>query len=135
MTEASEREYLEQMYANDKNLVLGIWHKADHKLVGVTGLHSIDHINQTAEFGITIGEADYWSQGLGTEAITILVGHAFGRLNLRHVFLRVLGNNPRGKRCYEKCGFVERGRYPKYIFKDGAWHDEVLMLVTNPQYA
>jgi len=135
MTEVSEREYLGALYKSEGQLVFGLWHKADNKLIGVVGLHHIDHLNQNAELGITIGEVEYWSKGVGAEAITNVLTHAFGRLNLRHVRLRVFGNNARGQRCYEKCGFVERGRFPNYIMKDGDWHDEVHMVAHNPMYA
>ena len=135
MTLASERDYLEKMYTDNAHLMFGLWHKADKKLVGVIGLHHIDHINQIAELGICIGDKAYWSNGIGTEAITALLGHAFGRLNLRSVRLIVIGNNPRGQRCYEKCGFTEIGRYPKHLIKDGVWYDEILMLANNPMYA
>ncbi len=135
MTEVSEREYLTGLYKSTDQLIFGLWHKTDDKLVGVIGLHHIDHLNQTAELGITIGDSDHWSKGLGTEVITLLVAHAFGRLNLRNVRLRVFGGNVRAQRCYEKCGFKEVGRFPKHIIKDGVWHDEVHMVVQNPVYA
>ena len=132
MTEVRERDYLENMYKDEARLVFGIWAKSEEKLVGVVGLHRIDHINQTAELGICIGEKTAWGKGYGTETINALTSHAFGRLNLRHVYLRVLGNNPRGKRCYEKCGFVETGRFKDYILKDGTWYDEIFMLAKRP---
>jgi [ribosomal protein S5]-alanine N-acetyltransferase len=134
MTLQSEREYLEKMYSDTAQLMFCIWHRKDKKIIGTTGLHHINHINQTAVFGICIGEKEYWSKGLGAESLTAMLSHGFGRLNLRSVTLSVLGNNPRGKRCYEKCGFVEVGGYPKHILKDGVWHDEILMLALNPAY-
>lgn len=134
MTVPFEREYLEKMYTDDKHLMFALWHRKDQKLIGTIGLHNIDHINQTATFGIAIGEKNYWSNGIGTESLKTLLEHGFGRLNLRSVKLSVFGNNLRGKRCYEKCGFVEVGCYPKHILKDGVWCDEILMIAKNPAY-
>ena len=135
MTLSFECEHLEKLYNDPAHLVFGLWHRKDKKLIGTIGLHQINHINQHASFGICIGEKDYWSQGIGTEALEVMLKHAFGRLNMRSVRLSVFGNNPRGKKCYEKCGFIEIGRYPKHILKDGEWQDEVLMLANNPAYA
>jgi RimJ/RimL family protein N-acetyltransferase len=128
MTTASEAEYIEKLYKDDTHFQLGIVHKETDELIGTTGLHRINSRDQTASFGILIGEKDYWGKSYGTQVLEAILSWAFTIRNLRTVTLSVLGNNPRGMRCYEKCGFTEVGRYPKHIFKNGAWHDEILMI-------
>ena len=135
MTLEAEEEFLSGAYKKSNQLILGIWHKTDRKLIGITGWHQIDQLNQTASFGIIIGEPDYHSQGIGTEVLNLMLDYAFRVRNLRSVRLSVLSNNPRGQRCYEKCGFEVVGTYPKYVYKQGDWHDEVIMLAKNPLYA
>ncbi|MFT5849244.1 MAG: RimJ/RimL family protein N-acetyltransferase [Patiriisocius sp.] len=132
MTLENENVFIENAYKSTDHLVLGIYHKKDKKLIGNTGFHRIDQLNQTASFGIIIGEKAYWSKGIGTKVLELMLTYAFTKRNLRNVRLSVLGNNPRGKRCYEKCGFTEVGSYPNHLFKAGAWHDEILMIVHNP---
>lgn len=134
MTEQSETEYLEKLYSDQAHLQLGIWHVDDNKLIGTTGMHRINDRDRTASFGIMIGESDYWSNGYGTEVLETMLTWAFTIRDLRNVTLSVLSNNPRGQKCYEKCGFVEVGRYPKHVFKQGGWHDEILMRAVNPTY-
>jgi RimJ/RimL family protein N-acetyltransferase len=129
LTEAAAVSYYQTAEDTHHRLILGIWHRNTDSLIGTVGLHAIDPINQTAELGIVIGTSKRHSQGVGTEVITALCGHAFSWLNLRSVTLRVLGNNPRALRCYHKCGFLETGRYPNHIFKDGVWVDEIFMLL------
>jgi len=41
--------------------------------------------------------------------------------------LGVKEENERGVRLYEKMGFKEIGRYPKFFKIDGEYYDEVLM--------
>ncbi len=132
MTLAIEDKFIASAYTNPNNIVFGIWHNEDKKLIGNTGLHSIDQLNQTATFGVIIGNEDYWGNGHGTEVLNLMIEYAFSQRNLRSVSLSVYSNNPRGKRCYEKCGFVEIGRYPKHVFKEGVWHDEILMITHSP---
>lgn len=132
MTEAFEREYFEKQYKSDTDLFLGIWHKNDAKLIGVVGLHGISQLNQTATYGVCIGERAYWSNGIGTEILSTILQYAFERRNLRSVKLSVLSSNFRGLACYEKCGFQKVGAYPKHVFKNGTWHDEILMIAENP---
>jgi len=134
MTLAAEQSFIENAYKDQNHIVFGIWHKKDQKLIGNTGFHRIDQLNQTASFGILIGDTAYWSKGIGTQALELMLVYAFTKRNMRNVTLSVLSNNPRGKRCYEKCGFTEIGTYTKHVFKEGAWHDEILMIAHNPLY-
>ena len=59
--------------------------------------------------GIVIGEKSLWGQGYGTDALNALLDFGFGELRLERIWLEVNDDNLRGKRSYEKCGFVLRG--------------------------
>jgi len=134
LTEEAEVSFVENAYKSNDRMVLGIWHKADNKLIGNTGFHNIDQLDQTASFGIMIGETAYWNQGVGTEALKLMLNYAFTVRNLRNVTLSVLGENPRAIRCYEKNGFASVGIYKQHRFKAGKWQDEHLMIAHNPLY-
>ena len=135
MTPGVEDAFIAKAYTDPGHIVFGIWHKKDKKLIGTSGLHGIDQLHQTATFGIIIGDENYWSAGHGTEVLNLMLTYAFTRRNLRNVTLSVLGNNQRGKRCYEKCGFHAVGMYEKHLFKEGQWEDEIFMILHNPLYA
>ena len=47
--------------------------------------------------------------------------------------LRVLANNPRAKRSYEKAGFVEEGRFRDDVYLDGQFQDVIFMGMINPK--
>ncbi len=134
ITTQGEAVFIENAYKSHEHITFGIWHRKDLLLIGNTGFRQIDQINQTATFGIAIGNENYWNEGYGTEVLQLMITYAFSRRNLRNITLSVLGNNPRGKRCYEKCGFQETGRYPRHIFKEGQWYDEIYMRLENPMY-
>lgn len=123
----AEQKYIESAYTNQNNMPLGIWHKADQCLIGMTGLHKIDQINAHATFGIFIGIPKYRSQGLGTEILTRLCTFAFNRRNLRTIRLNVISSNERAIATYMRCGFKEIGRYVNGHFHNGAWVDEIIM--------
>lgn len=63
-----------------------------------------------AQIGIRIGNKDYWDQGYGTEAVSLLVRYCFLHMHLGKVWLTVLPTNARAIRCYEKVGFVKTGK-------------------------
>ncbi len=78
--------------------------------IGNVMYYNIDAVRQEAEFGITIGERDSWSQGYGTEAARLLVEVLLLRKGFRRMHLKTLSWNKRARRCFEKAGFSECGR-------------------------
>lgn len=103
-------------------------------LIGNVSLMDEEPIHHHAELGIVIGEKEYWSQGYGTDAITTLVRYAFDELNYHRVWLRVYSFNPRGQRCYEKCGFQVEGRQRQHLYRHGAWHDMIYMGLLRDEF-
>jgi len=103
-------------------------------LIGNCGLHDVDERNRRATLGIVIGEKEYWSKGYGTDAIMTLLRYAFDEINLHKVSLSVYDFNPRGVRCYEKCGFKVEGRLRQHIFRHGGWHDEIRMGILRDEF-
>jgi len=77
----------------------------DGSLIGTVELHHIAWRQGLAELTVCIGERVYWGKGYGTAAVQAVLPYAFGRLGLRHLYLRVYADNARAIRCYEKCGF------------------------------
>ena len=80
----------------------------DGKHIGSCSLHN--QTTSNVEFGIRIGDRDYWNKGYGAEVVGILVEYYFATTDVGYVWLKVLPENMRVIRCYEKCGFVRAGR-------------------------
>lgn len=59
----------------------------DGRHIGMLDYRDLDTVVRSATVGITIGEKDLWGQGLGTEALGLLLRHLFDRLNLRRIQL------------------------------------------------
>lgn len=82
----------------------------DGMLIGDLALDHIAWRSGDAELRIRIGEKSHWDQGYGQDAVSALLEHAFYRMNLSRIYLRVFAFNKRAIRCYEKCGFRKEGR-------------------------
>jgi RimJ/RimL family protein N-acetyltransferase len=78
-------------------------------------------------FHISIGEADAWGQGYGTEATQMMLELAFERIGLHRVGLSVFSFNERAIRSYRKAGFRLEGRAREAIVRDGEPFDELGM--------
>ena len=129
----SEREFLE------KNLKEGspffaIVDLATDKLIGNCGLHDIGWIGRHAEFGILIGEKDYWNKGYGEEATRLILDYGFNIINLHNIFLKVLEFNKRAVRAYEKAGFKQIGRWRKAVQIAGKRYDYILMDILADEF-
>ena len=83
-----------------------IWDRNANKKIGCVYIQNIDRESKEAEFGILIGEQEYVGGGRGTESARLLIDYAFEKLNLERIYLRVLKDNDRARRSYEKVGFV-----------------------------
>ena len=79
------------------------------RLVGTCAFSQLDGDNGSALYHITIGEADVWGLGYGTEATQLMMDHAFGTLGLHRVGLFVFEFNERAIRAYQRVGFVLEG--------------------------
>jgi RimJ/RimL family protein N-acetyltransferase len=82
----------------------------DGRLVGRINLREIDWFARTAVLGISF-RSDSLGQGLGTEALILLLEHFFERMEMSALFLDVAAHNLRARRCYERCGFRPIGEH------------------------
>ena len=102
--------------------------------IGVTSLINIDTKNRNAECIIDIGEKEYWGKGYGTEALKVLLEYAFLELNLHRVSLRVFSLNERAIHIYNKLGFMKEGIMRESLYRNGKWHDILIMGVLKREY-
>ncbi len=131
MSLAEEEKWYEEQLKRTNERVFAI-ETVRGKYIGNLGLLKIDTKNRHAEIGIFIGDKASWGKGYGTDAIKQGLRYAFEELNLHKVYLTHFANNARGRRCYEKCGFVQEGVLRDHAFKGGRYHDHPIMGVINP---
>lgn len=104
------------------------------ELIGLVSLVGIDHLNQSAEFHIMIGNAEQQGKGAGTFATKEMLNHAFNNLNLRRVELTVLDSNTRAQHLYEKIGFVREGTKRVSKFKNGTFVDMHMYAILREEF-
>jgi len=108
--------------------------EVDGNHVGNIGLHGIDRANRKANLGIVIGEKDYWSKGLGTDAMRTVLRYAFEQLRLHKVNLDVIDYNARAIHVYERCGFVKEGVRREELWKRGRFVNLVRMSILENEF-
>ncbi|MDA7977422.1 MAG: GNAT family N-acetyltransferase [Pirellulales bacterium] len=93
--------------------------------VGNVWLWDIDPRHRKCEVRIVVGHDSVRSQGLGTQALSLISKYAFERLNLHKVFALVLASNARAVRAFENAGFQQEG-----LLKNDRWSGERYVDVT-----
>ena len=89
---------------------------------------------RSAEIGIGIGEKALWSQGLGREALGLLLRHLTEDLGLHRVTLSVVSYNDRAIASYRKCGYRVDGVRRNVALVDGQWCDSIEMAISIDQF-
>lgn len=102
--------------------------------IGSCGIFEVDARVRRCEIGIAIGSRSYWDQGLGTDALSTLVKHAFETLNMNRVALRVFESNERALRVYQRLGFKEEGRLRQAHFDEGRYGDVSIMSLLRDEW-
>jgi RimJ/RimL family protein N-acetyltransferase len=103
-------------------------------LIGNCGFVHIDHLNQSAEAGIFIGNKTYWDRGYGTEALSLLMDFGFRTLNLHNIMLRVYSFNQRALTMYEKIGFKRIGVRRESLQRNRQRHDIVYLDILEEDF-
>lgn len=106
----------------------------DNIYIGGCGINQVDWKNSNVEIGIFIGDKEYWNKGYGTDAMNVLIRFIFNEMNINKIKLNVYSFNKRAMRCYEKCGFITEGVLRKELYREGNYHDIIVMGLLKEEY-
>jgi RimJ/RimL family protein N-acetyltransferase len=117
-------ESLEKEIEEEKNLFyFTIRARDDDRLLGKAVLEWIDWSNGNGFLRLGIGSGENRGQGLGTQALGLLLRFAFAELNLFRVTVVIPEYCQAGITLVRKFGFVEEVRRRKAILRDGQEYD------------
>lgn len=133
----SELAWINHVLASEEDLVLAICMTEDDgtlRHIGSCGLHHIDRTAGHAELGIFIGDSSVHGRGIGRDAISVVITHAFFKLGLFKVWAKVYSPNLASRAMCHRAGLVQEGvlcghrvlpegRVDEYLFAafDSAW--------------
>ena len=106
-------------------LRLGIESADSARLLGTCALWRIDAQCRRAEIGYILGSPN-WGQGYMREALSALLDHAFGELDLNRIEADTDPRNERSTRLLERLGFVKEGLFRERCIVDGEVSDAAM---------
>jgi len=127
-----EIAWYEETRANPNNVLWAI-ESLEGQLVGTCELRMAAK-HRKAELGISIHDKEEWSKGYGTDAVRLMLEYGFEDMELNRIELTTDEDNARGRRCYEKCGFVEEGMRRQDRFVQGNFSNTVMMSVLREDW-
>ena len=112
----------ELKYPTAHRRTFGIDDLATGRHIGNIMYYGYDAKQREAEIGITIGDREYWSRGLGVDVVQAMLGYLFEEKRLERVYLHTLTWNYRAQKSFERSGFqrirqVARGGY-EFIYME-----------------
>ena len=140
-SKAKEEAFLDMCESGEEDLVLAIMMKnfdnkypAAYKHIGNLSLQRINHIYRSAEYAITIGDKNYWVQGIGYEASKLLFHHGFNRLNLHRIYTGTAAINIGMRKLAGKLGMCQEGKFQHGMFLDGKYVDIVTYRIIENEW-
>jgi len=110
----------------DKNMYF-IGYKL-HKNIPIAFLRvtDIDFINSNACIGLDIFKSQR-GLGYGKPFFGLIVDYVFNTLNLHKAWLLVREDNVKAINIYDNAGFKKEGQLKEHLFREGRYHDYILM--------
>lgn len=125
MTHDKLEKYIADAESNTSLLVLAVVLKENDTHVGNISLQNINWIDRSAEIAFILGEMHQHGKGIMYRAGSLLIQHAFQKLNLRRIYCGTLSTNQGMINLANKLGMQEEGRRREAIYKNGSYIDVV----------
>jgi RimJ/RimL family protein N-acetyltransferase len=100
--------------------------RSDDRFVGVFRVDRFDPTNRNAYVGADVVPA-LRKQGYAGEMFAYVLRYLFDHCGLHRVALTTLESNQDALKLYHRLGFSEEGRERQAIFRDGRFHDLIIM--------
>ncbi|MCL2519437.1 MAG: GNAT family N-acetyltransferase [Spirochaetaceae bacterium] len=122
-----EKDFVgEAMKKSGPTFDFAIVRNEDDVYMGGCSVQKFDEIARIANIGIFLGKP-YQRLGYGYEALSLLIRFIFNELNIRKIKLFVFSFNEAGIALYKKLGFKEEGVLKEELYREGRYHDSIVM--------
>lgn len=131
-----QQKWFEKISATSSEMFLIFEVKNEHGLwekIGYIRFSDIDRINSSICVGADV-HMDQRGKGYGTIIYKLIFSLCFEQWNMNRVWLLAIDYNKIALSLYHKIGFVEEGVQRKAIFRNGNYHDYIMMSILKDEY-
>ncbi|SER70998.1 GNAT family N-acetyltransferase [Psychrobacillus sp. OK032] len=97
------------------------------QIIGLVGNNDYDPLNRTTYPFIYIGEKVNQGKGIGQEAFSLIINFCFEVLNVHRIYGYLFEYNTASRNMLEKCGYILEGVLKEHWYKDGKYHNVLVM--------
>lgn len=130
------RQYLENAHQDiyeAKQLRLAICLNDTFDAIGLIDLFDYDPTNSRAGIGIVIQSEINRGNGIGKEALKLVIDYSFNQLQLHQLFANIGIDNETSLNLFATFGFQIIGIKKDWIFYNNSFHDEAIYQLINHQ--
>jgi len=101
--------------------------------IGIIRTDEIDNENRSMRIGCDI-IPKYRGKGFGSKVYAAMFKYFFDQLNYHRLWLLVLDTNLVAVKLYENAGMKPEGIQRQAVWRDGAWHNYMMMSILQGEY-
>ena len=131
----STEQYIKSINNNDMKYQNFAIETEEMGFIGTTNLVNIDWKNSNAYNGIMLGDKESRGKGYALDTVMTIMRYAFKELGLNRLDGEMIAYNERSVDFYiRKCGWIVEGRKENWFYRNGKYHDKVIVGITHQQY-
>ncbi|KPU46381.1 spermidine N(1)-acetyltransferase [Oxobacter pfennigii] len=119
---------IKQIYS-EKNAKHFLIETEDEIPIGLGSLNDIDWINGTAEIRVVLYAKNCWGRGYGYDCVKTLTEYAMYELNLNTIYVKLIEENERAIKCFQKAGYEAEGKLMKRVIKENKYKNIISMSI------
>lgn len=128
-----QRKWFESLHNNEISQKMIIEYEGI--AIGWISLVNVDWKNGCAHTGIKLFSTEFRGKGLAQDAVMAIMRFAFNELNLNRLEGFILDYNIASQKLYiERCGWKVEGKKRKAVFKNGGYHDLIMVGILKEEY-
>lgn len=116
---------------NNEGISWGITLKSSSALIGSVDYWRVIKAHYRSEIGYML-HADYYRQGIMTEALQATIEYAFKHIKLHSIEANIAPTNISSIKLVEKCGFVREGYLKENYLYNGTFLDTCIYSLLTP---
>ncbi|WP_395064278.1 GNAT family N-acetyltransferase [Flavobacterium sp.] len=131
------RQYLENAHQDifeAKQLRLAVCKNSTSVAIGLIDLFDFDPVNNRAGIGILIQDETHRGNGIGKEALQLLINYSFRQLQLHQLYANIGVDNEASLNLFATFGFQKIGVKKDWMYNNNSYHDEAVFQLINDQH-
>ncbi len=120
-------DYVQHAHKHRDVLHLGIFDNASDKHIGNITFNQINWFNRRAFIAYMLGDTEFAGKGIISDAVLMFMYYGFNKLNFERIHGGVSDAHPASIRVCEKVGLLEEGRQRHHLYRNGEYHDNIIV--------